>query len=134
VILPAPTPATEPYWQGAREGRLLLPWCEACRRWFHPRQPACACGRALAWRAASGRGTLVAHAVIRHPFNPAVKDQVPYTLTVTRLEEGPQLLTSLPGEGHGLSCGAAMQVTFDAVTPDVTLPRFAPSAGAAPVR
>ena len=126
MILPSPSPATERYWRAAREGTLLLHYCDACSRWFHPQQVECTCGATLVWRAAAGRGTLVAHAIIRHRFNPVMEGQTPYTLTLTRLDEGPQLLTSLPGAHPELQCAMAMQVEFDPVTDDVTLPRFAP--------
>jgi len=56
--LPQPTPETQPYWDGAREGRLMLPWCEDCGQpHFHPRAICPHCGAArLQWRQASGRG------------------------------------------------------------------------------
>lgn len=125
MILPSPSPATEPYWRAARDGRLLLRYCPSCERWFHPQRPQCACGRSLEWRESSGRGTLIGHSIIHHAFNPAMAGHTPYTLTLTRLDEGPQLLSSLPG-AHALECGMAMQAEFDAVTSEVTLPRFAP--------
>ena len=69
---------------------------------------------------------LLAFTVIRYVFNPEYEEQVPYTITLTRLDEGPQILTSLPGARSDLACGMAMQATFDQVTSGVTLPRFAP--------
>jgi len=125
VILPSPSSATEPYWQAAREGKLLLRCCESCKRWFHPQRIQCPCAKALAWRESSGHGILIGHSVIHHRFNPAMEGLTPYTLTLTRLDEGPQLLTSMPG-AHALVCGMKMGVEFDPVTPEVTLPRFVP--------
>jgi len=71
-------------------------------------------------------GTLIAHTVVHHALNPALLEHVPYTVTLTRVREGPQLLTSIRGEARGLVCGIDMRVTYDRVTPAVVLPRFVP--------
>lgn len=127
MILPSPSPATRPYWDAALEGRLLLRRCAACRRWRHPRETNC-CGDApLEWAEASGRGTLISYAVVRIALNPALAAQVPYTVTLTATEEGPQLVGSLPGEGHRLECGMRMRIGFDRVAAGVSLPRFRPA-------
>lgn len=126
MILPSPGPDTEVYWQAAREGRLLLKYCQGCGSWLHPRESQCCGGMTPMWRRASGRGTLLSYTVVRYELNPALAGRVPYTITLTRTDEGPQLLTSLPNDGWALAVGEPMVVIFDRVTETVTLPRFAP--------
>ena len=128
MILPAPSAFTEEYWEAAHTGRLLLRYCESCAMWLHPRRAQCPNAHVLVWRAAQGVGTLVAHAVIHLELNAALRGQTPYTVTLTRLVEGPQILTSMPGETRGLACGMKMRVTYDRIGPHVTLPRFVPDA------
>jgi uncharacterized OB-fold protein len=127
MILPDPSPDTEAYWEAAREQRFLLRYCDACNKWFHPRQTHCVCGQMTSWRESRGVGRLMAHTVVHYELNPGMKGMTPYTITLTRLDEGPQVLTSLPGEMIGLVAGMAMQATYDAVIPEVTLPRFSPA-------
>ena len=125
-ILPRPSAGTRPFWDAARAHRLVLPRCERCARWANPQEVvhACACGGARAWSEASGRGTIASWTVVRKAAHPAVADEVPYTLLLVRLAEGAQLVSSLPGEGHGLAVGDEVEVSYDDVTSDVTLVRF----------
>jgi uncharacterized OB-fold protein len=127
VILPGPSAATESFWAAAREHRLALPRCGACGTWLHPQSPGCPCGASDAeWVPASGRASLVSFAVVRRAPHTVLADTVPYTLLLVALAEGPQMVSSLAGGHHSLSVGQQLQVWFDDVTDDVTLPRFAP--------
>lgn len=127
MIHPGPSPATAPFWAGAREHRLVLPRCVTCRRWLHPQAAGCPCGGdEVEWETASGRASLVSFAVVRRAPHPAFADDVPYTLTLVALDEGPQLVNGLAGDDHGLQVGGALDVWFDDVDDELTLPRFAP--------
>lgn len=126
MIVPTPSASTAKYWEAARVNRLVLPYCERCNKWLHPRRTDCPQVHDLTWRQALGSGILLAHAVVYHALHEALRPTTPYTLTLTRLPEGPQILTSMPGEHHNLVCDMRMRVLFDAVTPHITLPRFVP--------
>lgn len=128
MILPAASATTELYWRAASESRFTLRFCRGCNTWHHPRVSRCCAGSTLEWREAGGRGHLVSYTVVRRVLNPALEGQVPYTITLTRTEEGPQLLTSLPGDTHDLHVGAPMRVVFDRISECIGLPRFAPVA------
>lgn len=76
---PAPTvfPGDEPFWDAAREGRLMAKACPACQRLhFTPRLHCPFCGHATTeWRALSGRGTVYAHTRVERaprPTAPAI--------------------------------------------------------------
>jgi hypothetical protein len=43
---------------------------------------------------------------------------------LVQLEEGPLLVSNLVGSDTGAKLGAAVQVVFDPVTDEVTLPKF----------
>jgi uncharacterized OB-fold protein len=128
MILPQPSPTTAPFWAAARAHRLELPRCDRCRRWVHPQATACPCGAGeLRWERAGGRGRLVSFTVVRRAPHPALADAVPYTITLVALDEGPQLVSGLPGEGHGLVVGERVEVDFDDVDDEIALPRFVPA-------
>lgn len=126
MIIPDPAPETAPFWSAAAEQRFLLHHCPGCGAWLHPQSDFCPCGAgALEWRQASGLATLVSYTVVRHTPVPAL--DVPFTLVLVRLDEGPQFIASLPGDHHGLRVGMPMRVTYDRVGSATTLPRFVPA-------
>ncbi len=129
--LPVPTPETQPYWDGAREGRLMLPWCEDCGRpHFHPRTICPHCGGArLRWQAASGRARLHTY-VINHKPARGFEDRVPYVIAVVELEEGPRLLTNIEiaePTPETLRIDMPLLVSFRALDGKIALPVFRPA-------
>jgi uncharacterized OB-fold protein len=127
--LPHIGPDTEPFWAAAREGRLRLPVCTGCDRPFWPAGPICpfCLSDDLTWRDMSGRGRISTFTVVHRAWYPAFMTNGPYNVVQVELEEGPRLMGNLvdvpPG---GPRVDMPVQVVFDAVTPDVTLPRFRP--------
>ncbi len=128
--LPRPTPETQPFWDACKDGKLMLPWCKACGRpHFYPRAicPLCLSGD-LEWRAASGRATLHTF-VINH--RAAKGYDAPYVIAVVDLEEGPRMMSNIVIDNptpEALAIDMPLEVTFEAVTEAVTLPRFRPVA------
>jgi uncharacterized protein len=128
--LPAITPLTQPFWDAAAEGRLLLPRCNACGRHFF--RPEVACTHCFAtewqWAQASGRGTLYSYTVVHRA--PAPGFAVPLVLAIVELDEGPALFSNLVDVVEGdIRIGMALQVCFEAVGAGVHLPRFVRVAG-----
>ena len=125
--LPTPTPLSAPYWQAAREGRLVLQRCEACRRHqFYPRSlcTACASDR-LAWREASGRGRVKSFTVIRRAVSAAYEPDVPYVVALIELAEGPTLMSNVVGcAPEAVRIGAPVRVRFDAWSETIRVPVF----------
>ena len=127
MIIPDPSAATAPFWEGAARHSLLLLYCPACQSWHHPQVSFCPCGRGtLEWRETAGRGRLISFTVVRQAPLPALSELLPYTLMLVKLEEGPQLVSSLPGEHSALKIGSLLQVWYDEQKGGVTLPRFKP--------
>lgn len=126
--LPRPTPETQPFWDGTKAHKLMLPWCVECGKpHFYPRSlcPFCLSDR-IDWRQASGKATLHTY-VINHKAAKGF-DQVPYVIAVAQLEEGPRMLTNLvtdaPPEPAMLAVDMPIEVTFKDVTETITLPQF----------
>lgn len=130
--LPEPSLAGEaaPYWEAAKEEVLKIQRCEECEEHVFP--PRCACpyclSPALAWTEASGRGTVYTYSTVHHPPNAAWDDDVPYTLAIVHLEEDAYLFTELVNcAPDDVALELPVTVTFDHLTPDVTLPKFEPA-------
>jgi uncharacterized OB-fold protein len=123
--LPAITPLTQPFWDAAAEGRLLLPRCNACGRHFF--RPEVACTHCFAtdwqWVPASGRGTLYSYTVVHRA--PAPGFVTPLVLAVVELDEGPVMFSNLVGCSEAdIRIGMALRVRFEQVAANVYLPRF----------
>ena len=82
--------AMEPYWEAAREGRLLLKVCGACGKTHYYPRPLCPfCLSAdTHWLQASGAGTVYSWSVER-------RATPPYAIAFVTLAEGPTLLTAI---------------------------------------
>ena len=129
--LPEPDPITRPYWNSVREHAMRLQRCGACGAFiFYPRAlcPTCFSDN-LAWTPVSGRGIVHAFTIAyRHPL-PAFQRDLPYVVALVELDEGPRLLTTLvdvPPDPAHVHIGLPVEVMYDDVTGEITLPRFRP--------
>ncbi len=135
--LPNPmTPEAKPYWDGARQGKLMIPKCESCGKpFFYPRVLCPSCGsRSITWIQASGRGRLHSFEIAHQILNKAFKVKTPVVLAMVELEEGPRMLTNLVGvtpDPTAIRCDMPVEVVFEKLTDEVSLPMFQPAKGGA---
>lgn len=125
----AEAPYARPFWEAAAEERLLVQYCPACDRHQYFPRPWCAgCAGAVEWTEASGRGTVHSHTVVRRVVsNPGVAEEVPYATAYVELDEGPRMMTRLVEcDVDAVERGLPVEVCFDHVTDEVTLPVFRP--------
>jgi uncharacterized OB-fold protein len=93
-----PDDLDEPFWAGCRRGEFLLHRCGACGRHYWPASTCVEHGAAaMTWVPGSGRGTVHTWTVFHHAYAPHLADQVPYTVAVVELDEGPFFHTRLVG-------------------------------------
>ncbi len=101
--------------------------CAECQTYRHvPRELCARCGSwSWAWAPSSGRGTIFSWTVVGRALHPAFGESVPYAPVVVEMEEGVRLLSIMvdtPPEA--LEIGLPVEVVYDAVTPEITLPKF----------
>lgn len=119
---------TKEYWDGARRHELQIRRCRACGEYyFYPREfcPSCF-SFDVEWTKASGRATLYSFTVCLRPA-PGFEEDAPYAIALVELEEGVRMMSTIaecPLED--LLVGMPLEVVFDDVTPEVTLPKFRP--------
>jgi uncharacterized OB-fold protein len=130
-LVPEATPETRPFWDGCRDGVLMLPWCRPCATAFFP--PSLYCSRCLSddveWRVASGRGRLHTY-VIAHRAAPGFEDQGPYAIAIVELDEGPRLMSNIvgiPNTPDHLVLDMELLVTFESRGDGVQVPVFGPA-------
>jgi uncharacterized OB-fold protein len=117
-----------PFWQGTREGKLMLQYCKDTGRFQHfPRPVSLYTGsRNLEWRAASGHGTVYAVTALRTPGLGA-DGRLPCVLATIELDEGVRILGNLPGSAPGdVRIGARVKLAWDELS-DGRYPAFAPA-------
>lgn len=127
--LPVPTPWSRPFWDAAREHRLVLRKCTACGNIDHPPYPYCT--ECLAdeheWIEAEGKGILYAYAVnyfgVPFPF----WDDMPYVVAMVDLPEGPRMISNVVQcDPEKLRNGMELEVVFEDVSDEITLPKWKP--------
>ena len=127
--LPRVTPDAEPFWKALGERRLVLPYCRGCGKPHLPPGPVCpfCFSERLEWRAASGRGKISTLTMVHKAWVPAFEADIPYNVVQVELDEGPRLTASVVGiPNEGLKVGLPVEVVFDDITPELTMPRFRP--------
>lgn len=136
--IPLVDPASAPYWDGARRGRLLIAGCGACGRVHHYPRPFCP----HCWSddvhpvQASGRGRLYTYSTVYVNDLAPFSERLPYVAAIVELAEGPRLMTTIEGVSPDqLSVGMSVRALFrpvDADDPDSPyLTVFTPSEEAA---
>lgn len=128
--LPAPTEDNDglsaPYWQGLREGRLLVQRCVKCAVWqFGPEWICHRCHSSdLSWVEVGPRGTIFSWERVWHPVHPALKAHGPYLVVLVELAHAGEvrMLGNLLGDPmQAVAIGAAVQGEFEP-HPDVNPP------------
>ena len=128
---PKPLPELEghagDFYGFCKQRELRFQRCTECRAWRHvPREMCADCGStAWEWARSSGRGTVFTWTVVGRALHPAFREDTPYAPTVVEMDEGVRLLSQVVDcPPDGLEIGMSVEVVFDDVTEEVTLPKF----------
>jgi uncharacterized protein len=125
--LPVIEDDTRAFWDGAREGHLLIRSCRACGvAHYYPRPFCPSCwSDDVEWVEASGRATLYTGSTVYRNDLPPFHEQVPYVAAVVELAEGPRMMTRLVGcEPEEVSMEMALEAAFEPLDDDVTIVVF----------
>ena len=118
------------WWEALARHELFLQRCRGCGTLrFYPRAlcPACL-SDATEWLRASGRGTVYSFTVTHQNQAPGFREELPYVLAIVELAEGVRLMTNITGcPPEGVRIGMPVEVVFDDMTPEITLPKFRPA-------
>jgi uncharacterized protein len=115
------------FYDFCRRHELRFQRCTGCGAWRHvPRDMCAKCGSfEWEWARSSGKGKLFSWTTAIQPMMPQFKDLVPYSPAIIELEEGVRIVSWLTDvKPDELTLGMPLEVTFDDVTPNVTLPKF----------
>lgn len=129
--LPQPTPETQHFWDGCRDGRLLLQRCKDTGKAYFPPRPFSPYtgSRDVEVFEASGKAKLFSY-VINHRPAKGFEDEAPYAIAVIELEEGPRMMTNIVDceqTPEALVLDMPLEVAFETATDEITLPKFRPA-------
>ena len=105
-----PTPGSEPYWEGAKAGKLMVKWCQDCKKPHHYPRGVCphCMSTKLEWKQAKGTGEIYTYSIM-HAAKPA------YVIAYVTLDEGVSMLTNIVDvEPAKVKVGQRVKVVFKA--------------------
>lgn len=124
------------YWEGVQQHKLLIQQCDRCSAFRHTPAPVCDLCSSLEWHwhESKGLGEVYSYTIIHSPNHPAVRETVPFNITIVKLEDcdGVRLVTNLVGAdgkklpNEQIHVGLPVEVVFEETTPEVTQVRFRP--------
>ncbi len=129
--LPVIEPYTQPFWDGARQDKLLIQTCSDCNaRIFFPRKQCPDCWSTnLDWMEASGKGEIYAFSVTYEGVEAAFVEDLPIVLAWVDLPEGIRMQSNIIDcDPDSVEIGQQVEVVFNKVTDEISLPYFRPIA------
>ncbi len=130
--LPTPDLESQPFWDACRAHRLQAPRCTGCGRFRWPPSPLCPHCRSwdYEWVPIAGTGTVYSFVVVRYSAVPAFVEDLPYVVAHITMDgtDGAVRLVSniLDCPWEKVEVGMRVEVAFEDVTPECTLPKFRP--------
>lgn len=133
--LPEPNDVSRPFWDAAREHRLVIQRSAKTGKYvFYPRSVSpFAPDDELVWTEVSGLGSVYSYTVARRATAPQWSGDEPYVIAIVELDEGPRMTANILGcPPEDVRIGMPVRVSFEDVTPEVTLVQFRPRASEPP--
>lgn len=127
--LPIPDSESLEFWEGCKKHELLIQKCDDCHNYRYPPRPICphCFSTDTKWDKVSGKGEVYTFTVARVPAAPEWEPVIPYVIGIIRLDEGVKVMSNIVGcRPEDISIGMKVEVIFDDVTDEVTLPKFRP--------
>ena len=130
--LPEFRPETKPFWEAAKEHRLVIPRSRKTGEYFfYPRalSPGEDMSDDIEWVESGGKGKVWTFSVHHMGPSKAYKGEPPYVVALVEMEEGVKMMSNIVDvDPRDVSIGMDVEVVFDDVTDEVTLPKFKPAA------
>jgi uncharacterized OB-fold protein len=101
ALTPVDDPLTGPFWEAAGRGKLVIQRCASCGALRWPPLVGCPeCrSRDATWDEVTPSGVIWSFVVYHRAFAPELKAEIPYTVAMVQLDDGPYMVGRLvPGE------------------------------------
>ena len=129
--IPVADELSRPFWEAARERRLVVQRCDECGYYNHPPRSTCdrCSAQHITFAPVSGRGSIYSFTVMHQPSVAGFETEIPYVNIVVELEEQQKLfmVSNLPRTRLDvIRIGTRVEVWFEDRGPSLTLPQFRP--------
>lgn len=127
--IPVADELSQPFWDAAREHRLVAQRCGDCGYYNHPPRPACdrCSSQKLEFAPLAGRGKVYTYTVMHQRNVAGFEGEVPYVNILVELDEQPMLfmVSNLPHvELDKVHIGGRVEVWFEDRGSGLALPQF----------
>ncbi len=127
---PEVQPWSQAFWDGAKQGKLLIQHCKECdANIFYPRKFCPHCWSAeLDWIEASGKGEVFTFSTAYDMVEPKFMEDLPYTIAYVDLQEGVRMMSRIVDcEPDDVKIGMEVQVVWHKLDDEFFLPYFKPA-------
>jgi len=124
-IRPVENHDSKHFWQGLRDGQLLIQRCSNCQVTRHPPQPMCEACQSIKWDTVASKceGTIYSYTVMHYPEIPPF--DYPNAIVLVDLDEGVRIASQLRGtKPDDIKIGARVKASIEEVQDGMTLPIF----------
>lgn len=127
--VPVPNQWTKPFWDAAKRETLAIQRCQSCRHFQHPPYATClkCMGIDLKFEAVRGTGSIYAYTIMYHTGDKRFAAVVPYASIIVELDDAPGALLAsnlMDAPYTEAKVGRRVEVLFQKLTDDITLPQF----------
>ena len=127
IPIPSNGDLTKPFWEAAKRGALIIPYCNSCSNlFFYPREVCPNCfSKDLDWKKMSGKGHVYTYTHVRQAVHPSFQSANGHIYAIVQLDEGPKIPSGISGcEPNEVYVDMPVSVVFDDITEDYTLVKF----------
>lgn len=114
------------FWDGLKEGKLLIQHCKSCDKLQHPPGPVCSNCQSFDLDSveSTGKGSLYSFVVMHYPEVPPF--EYPNPIGLVELDEGTRIIAGLVECDH-IEIGQPLELVINTFDGDLTLPQFRPA-------
>jgi uncharacterized OB-fold protein len=124
-----PTSLSAPFWEAAKERRLVIRRCLKCGHYHHPPNGQCphCLSLDLSWQQVSGRGRVYEFTVMYEARVSGFEQAIPYACIVVELDEEPGVFlvaNLIDSPISAIRVGLPVRVDFEELPDGTVLPQF----------
>lgn len=125
--LPEIRPWTKAFWDGTREGKLLIQRGKNTGKliMYPKKYSPYDINEEIEWIEASGKGTIYTYSIVEKNAPSTWTADLPFCVAIVELEEGVRMCTNIVDTDFAkIRVGAPVTVVFDKATEEITLVKF----------
>jgi uncharacterized protein len=127
--LPVADADSKEFWDSCHRHEMQMQKCDQCHKFYYPPGPICphCFSNNIKWEKVSGKGEVYSFVIVRRAPGPDWEKDVPYVMADIQLPEDIRMISNVVGcKPEDVKVGMKVEVTYDDVTEEISLPKFKP--------